>query len=134
MIGVNSRLDTLQAAILDVKLRYLESWNKARAAAAGYYDAALKDIDRLRAAQTDEAIDPHIPYLHSENRPGRQGRLREFPAGPSYSNHGILSCAHASSEGIQALTDTGKAISLCRRAVPFGAVHSHAYRASGKST
>lgn len=46
-IGINSRLDTLQAAILDVKLKYLDSYNKARSEAAGYYDKALAGIEGL---------------------------------------------------------------------------------------
>jgi len=40
-IGVNSRLDTIQAAILNVKLKYLDRFNSARAAAADYYDEAF---------------------------------------------------------------------------------------------
>jgi len=46
-IGVNSRLDTLQAAVLDIKLKYLDSYNDARRAAADYYDNAFKDVDGL---------------------------------------------------------------------------------------
>jgi UDP-2-acetamido-2-deoxy-ribo-hexuluronate aminotransferase len=42
-IGVNSRLDELQAAILLVKLNYLEEWNKKRNALAAYYTENLKD-------------------------------------------------------------------------------------------
>lgn len=41
--GVNSRLDTLQAAVLSVKLRHLEAWNDARIAHAAAYDAAFDD-------------------------------------------------------------------------------------------
>jgi UDP-2-acetamido-2-deoxy-ribo-hexuluronate aminotransferase len=39
ILGVNSRLDTIQAAILNVKLRHLEAYNAARRAAAQRYDA-----------------------------------------------------------------------------------------------
>ena len=43
MIGVNSRLDSLQAAILSVKLKYLDEYSAARQAAAAYYNQALSD-------------------------------------------------------------------------------------------
>ena len=41
VIGVNSRLDSLQAAVLDVKLKYLDTYLERRQLAAAYYDAAL---------------------------------------------------------------------------------------------
>jgi dTDP-4-amino-4,6-dideoxygalactose transaminase len=46
-LGVNSRLDTLQAAILNVKLRHLDQYNKARARAAAHYDTSFSNIPQL---------------------------------------------------------------------------------------
>jgi len=43
-IGVNSRLDSIQAAVLKVKLKHLDDYAKARLKAADYYDEKLKDI------------------------------------------------------------------------------------------
>ena len=41
-IGINSRLDALQAAILDIKLRHLDEWNEQRRRAAEYYKLLFK--------------------------------------------------------------------------------------------
>ena len=43
-IGVNSRLDTLQAAVLDIKLRHLDAYNVARGEAAANYSSSLRDL------------------------------------------------------------------------------------------
>ncbi len=48
VVGCNSRLDGLQAAILDVKLRYLDESAAARQRAAAWYDQALGDIPALQ--------------------------------------------------------------------------------------
>jgi len=44
VVGVNSRLDAIQAAILNVKLKYLNSYAQARVAVADCYDAAFKEL------------------------------------------------------------------------------------------
>lgn len=44
IVGTNSRLDALQAAVLRVKLRYLDTWNEERRARAVYYDEALAGL------------------------------------------------------------------------------------------
>jgi len=46
-VGVNSRLDSIQAAVLDVKLRYLDDYCAARKAAADYYNKAFSVSDKL---------------------------------------------------------------------------------------
>ena len=44
VVGVNSRLDSIQAAVLNAKLPYLDSYNKARQSAARKYNEAFKNI------------------------------------------------------------------------------------------
>lgn len=46
-IGINSRLDALQAAILQIKLRYLDEWNQQRQQAAQLYTELLNPIPHL---------------------------------------------------------------------------------------
>jgi UDP-2-acetamido-2-deoxy-ribo-hexuluronate aminotransferase len=48
VIGINSRLDTLQAAILKVKLQYLDQYTEARNSAADFYSEQLKNIKGLQ--------------------------------------------------------------------------------------
>lgn len=48
LIGVNSRLDSIQAAILNVKLKYLDAYSSARNKAAESYDEAFKDNPNLK--------------------------------------------------------------------------------------
>jgi dTDP-4-amino-4,6-dideoxygalactose transaminase len=47
MVGVNSRLDSIQAAVLDVKLRYLDDYIVARQKAAAYYDEAFAGCNKI---------------------------------------------------------------------------------------
>jgi UDP-2-acetamido-2-deoxy-ribo-hexuluronate aminotransferase len=48
VVGVNSRLDSIQAAILDIKLKHLDEYSAARNKVANYYDEAFKNIQDLQ--------------------------------------------------------------------------------------
>jgi dTDP-4-amino-4,6-dideoxygalactose transaminase len=54
-VGTNSRLDTIQAAVLKVKLAHLAAWSQARRAHAAAYTAAFADVDGLTPPATDPA-------------------------------------------------------------------------------
>lgn len=51
-IGVNSRLDSLQAVVLDIKLKRLDQYNAARAKAAAYYTQAFSQCEKLQTPDT----------------------------------------------------------------------------------
>lgn len=48
IIGVNSRLDTIQAAVLNVKLKYLDDYTRRRNDVAAFYDHALKGVGDIK--------------------------------------------------------------------------------------
>lgn len=50
-IGINSRIDAVQAVILSAKLPYLDYWNKQRQQAANYYRELLEHVDALELPQ-----------------------------------------------------------------------------------
>lgn len=54
VVGFNSRLDTLQAVVLNVKLRHLERWNQARREAAIRYEELLADLWGVQLPTVDQ--------------------------------------------------------------------------------
>ena len=54
VIGINSRLDTLQAAVLNVKLKYLDLYEQKRNEAAFFYDQHLKSISEIEVPVRSE--------------------------------------------------------------------------------
>lgn len=83
-IGWNSRLDSMQAAVLEVKLRYLPHWNQQRRNLAARYDE-LFHIAGLAANSTREGIvlpytDPRATHIFHQYviRAPRRDQLRQF--------------------------------------------------------
>ena len=86
VVGCNSRLDTIQAAILDIKLKHLDDYNAARRAAADYYDKAFANHPKIktpfRAAYSKHVFHQYTLLLEdgSNSSKLREG-LNEFLAG-----------------------------------------------------
>ena len=64
-IGVNSRLDSIQAAILNVKLKYLDKYNKRRQEAASLYNASFARIDEIEVPFVESDIDSHVYHQYT---------------------------------------------------------------------
>ncbi|WP_348268364.1 DegT/DnrJ/EryC1/StrS family aminotransferase [Edaphobacter paludis] len=82
-VGWNSRLDTIQAAVLEVKLRYLPEWNQQRRDRAARYDQLLRDAG-LTATSPNEGIvlpvtDPRATHVFHQYviRAPRRDALRQ---------------------------------------------------------
>lgn len=69
LIGHNSRLDELQAAILRVKLREIDKWNDKRRENAKFYNEGLKDTDLVTPFEDEDVRHIyHLYILQSEKR------------------------------------------------------------------
>lgn len=61
--GINSRLDSLQAAILSVKLNYLSKWNNSRRKAANYYNDLISELGLQIPITNDEKRHAYHLYV-----------------------------------------------------------------------
>lgn len=81
VVGCNSRLDTVQAAILDIKLRHLDEYNLARRQAADHYDAAFASCSSLtipyRAPYTDHVFHQYTLLVEGIGRDVLSAKLAE---------------------------------------------------------
>lgn len=79
-IGVNSRLDTIQAAVLDVKLKSLDEYAAARNRVADKYDAAFADIEEIRTPVREKNSDHVFHQYTMKIGNGKRGDLQQFLA------------------------------------------------------
>lgn len=77
LIGHNSRLDEIQAAILRVKLPRLDEWNDRRRALAKRYNDALADVLTVPRYKTDEGAIYHLYIVQSDERDKMTKKLGE---------------------------------------------------------
>lgn len=81
LVGVNSRLDSIQAAVLDAKLPHLDEYVKNRQAAAAYYNEAFKDNKNLLvpvvAPQTTHAFHQYTLRVVGCDRDTLRAKLAE---------------------------------------------------------
>lgn len=89
-IGLNSRLDTLQAALLRVKLRHLPAAQAARQALGARYDAGLREVPGLQTPVRDPRSS-HVfhQYTIRVEEPAQRPRLQQYLA-----QHGIPSAIY----------------------------------------
>ena len=81
-IGTNSRLDALQAAVLIVKLGYLDSWSDGRSANADYYDARFKGTAIAPPLREEGARHIYNQYIvRSSERDALLTHLRDVGVG-----------------------------------------------------
>ncbi len=82
IIGCNSRLDTIQAAVLDVKLKYLDSYCQARNSAAHYYTEKLSAFDPDGAyfeTPVESAASTHVYHQYTlKVKEGKRDALKEY--------------------------------------------------------
>lgn len=79
MVGVNSRLDGLQAAVLEVKLRHLEAWTEERRAAARRYTEMLADVPGVKTphVRSERGHVFHLYVIRVADRDGLKAHLAE---------------------------------------------------------
>lgn len=103
LLGYNSRLDELQAAVLRVKLEYLPNWTQQRRQLAAWYNEYITDIPGLRLPAVAVGAEPvwHLYVVHTAQRAALQqhlaalgiGTLVHYPVPPhlqpAYSHLGL---------------------------------------------
>jgi len=78
VLGCNSRLDTIQAAVLNIKLRYLDEYNTSRNLMAKYYDEAFSSINELEVPKR-QYNSTHVFHQYTVKvKNGRRNELQQY--------------------------------------------------------
>jgi UDP-2-acetamido-2-deoxy-ribo-hexuluronate aminotransferase len=78
VLGCNSRLDTVQAEILNIKLRYIGDYSTARNAMANYYDEALSTIDGIIIPER-QSKSTHVFHQYTlKVKNGKRNELQKY--------------------------------------------------------
>lgn len=81
LVGVNSRLDSIQAAVLDIKLKHLDEYGAARLQAANYYNEGFSKTDKISypktASFTTHVFHQYTLVLNGVDRDGLMKHLNE---------------------------------------------------------
>ncbi len=81
-VGVNSRLDSMQAAILNIKLKHLDEYNQARRTAANYYTKAFSNNSKIKTPtvfdKSNHIFHQYTLVLNNVDREDLQNFLQEF--------------------------------------------------------
>ncbi len=78
VLGCNSRLDTIQAAILNIKLKHLDAYSKARNEMANYYDSAFAKIEDLQVPKRQKNS-THVFHQYTLRvKNGKRNELQQF--------------------------------------------------------
>jgi len=76
VVGYNSRLDSIQAAVLLVKLNHLDNWNEIRRTKAHKYDTALREIDQIQIPKV--ASDCYHTFHQYTIQTSKRDQLRDY--------------------------------------------------------
>ena len=77
-VGVNSRLDSIQAAILNVKLKYLDKYNNRRQHSAKLYNEALNKFESIETPFVESDPDTHVYHQYTlKVKDGKRDDLAE---------------------------------------------------------
>ncbi|TRX34804.1 DegT/DnrJ/EryC1/StrS family aminotransferase [Flavobacterium sp. ZT3R18] len=78
VLGCNSRLDTIQAAILNIKLKHLDNYSQARNQMASFYDTAFATIEEIQVPKR-QANSTHVFHQYTMKiKNGKRDELQKF--------------------------------------------------------